>query len=133
MPEAINWVLKKRLQDALELFRLNVYLYPESANAFDSLGEIYTEPGNKKSAVEHYRQSLKLNPQKKMPDSRSKICNRPIFRYRIKPVSENWNKNRNVLYIVNLHRRNFRWFFYNLKYDLKQIIYTITALFFNSN
>lgn len=58
-------VSQKRLQDALELFRLNVYLYPESANAFGSLGEIYAEPGNKKSAVEHYRKSLKLNPQNK--------------------------------------------------------------------
>lgn len=56
---------QKRLQDALELFRLNVYLYPENANAFNSLGEIYAELVNKKSAVEHYRKSLKLNPQNK--------------------------------------------------------------------
>jgi len=65
-------VSQKRLQDALELFRLNVYLYPESANAFDSLDEIYTEPGNKKSTVEHYRKFLKLNPQNKNAEQQIK-------------------------------------------------------------
>lgn len=73
-------VSQKRLQDALELFRLNVYLYPESANAFDSLGEIYTEPGNKKPPVDHYRNPWSLILRIKMPDSRSKIWNRPILR-----------------------------------------------------
>lgn len=56
---------QKRMADALELFRLNVHLYPKSANAYDSLGEIYAELGNKEQALKNYEQALKLNPQNK--------------------------------------------------------------------
>ncbi|OLY95013.1 serine hydrolase [Cnuella takakiae] len=56
---------QKRVADALELFRLNVHLYPKSANAFDSLGEVYAELGNRELAIKNYEQSLKLNPQNK--------------------------------------------------------------------
>ncbi|MEO6136306.1 MAG: serine hydrolase [Ginsengibacter sp.] len=69
LPEADvnNWGYKlinqKRIKDALEIFKLNVYLYPSSANAFDSLGEMYAELGNKELAIKNYEQSVKLNPQ----------------------------------------------------------------------
>ncbi|MGB5006620.1 MAG: serine hydrolase [Ferruginibacter sp.] len=54
---------QKRMADALEIFKLNIYLYPSSANAFDSLGEIYAELDNIPLAIKNYEQSLKLNPQ----------------------------------------------------------------------
>ena len=48
--EADNWgyrvIKQNRMTEALEIFKLNVYLYPASANAFDSPGEIYAEPGD---------------------------------------------------------------------------------------
>lgn len=58
-------IKQKRITDALEIFKLNVYLYPASANAFDSLGEIYAEHGDIELAIKNYEQSLKLNPQNK--------------------------------------------------------------------
>ncbi len=65
--EVNNWGYKlinqKRIKDALEIFKLNVYLYPSSSNAFDSLGEIYAELGETELANKYYQQSLKLNPQ----------------------------------------------------------------------
>lgn len=65
--EVNNWgyklITQNRMTDALEIFKLNVFLYPTSANAFDSLGEIYAELGDAKSAIKNYEQSLKLNPQ----------------------------------------------------------------------
>ncbi|MGB8194030.1 MAG: tetratricopeptide repeat protein, partial [Chitinophagaceae bacterium] len=54
---------QNRLPDALEVFKLNVYLYPESANAFDSLGEMYAELGEIKLAITNYERSLKLDPE----------------------------------------------------------------------
>lgn len=54
---------QNRLADALEIFKLNVYLYPQSANAFDSLGEVYAELGDTKLAIKNYEQSLKLDPE----------------------------------------------------------------------
>lgn len=50
-------------QKALELFLLNVANYPNSFNAFDSLGEAYKKLGNKKEAIKNYKISLKLNSQ----------------------------------------------------------------------
>ncbi|WP_088843469.1 serine hydrolase domain-containing protein [Hymenobacter gelipurpurascens] len=50
-------------KDALEVFKLNVGLYPESANAYDSLAETYAELGNKELATKNYQRSLALNPK----------------------------------------------------------------------
>lgn len=56
---------QKRITDALEIFRLNVHLYPQSANAYDSLGEVYAELGDKELSIKNYERSLQLNPQNK--------------------------------------------------------------------
>jgi CubicO group peptidase (beta-lactamase class C family) len=56
-------IRKKQINDALEIFKLNVFLYPNSANTYDSLGETFAEVGNKEEAIKNYEQSLKLNPQ----------------------------------------------------------------------
>ena len=47
---------------AIEVFKLNVELYPESANAYDSLAEAYMNSGDTKKAIKNYRKSLELNP-----------------------------------------------------------------------
>ena len=52
-----------RTAEAFEIFTLNVFLYPTSANTFDSLGEIYAILGDRKQAIKNYEQSLKLNPK----------------------------------------------------------------------
>ena len=51
----------KRVTDALEIFKLNVYLYPESSNAFDSLGEIYGILDDKANAIKNYERSVHLD------------------------------------------------------------------------
>ena len=67
--EVNNWgyalIKQNRLPDALEIFKLNVFLYPASANAFDSLGEIYANLGETKLALKNYHETLKLNPESK--------------------------------------------------------------------
>ena len=47
---------------ALEFFIMNTENFPNSFNAYDSLGEAYDELGNKKRAIENYRKSLQLYP-----------------------------------------------------------------------
>jgi len=49
-------------ESAIEIFKLNVLLYPESANVYDSLGEAYMNAGNIKKAIHNYQRSLELNP-----------------------------------------------------------------------
>ena len=56
-------LIKKFPADAVELFKLNVELYPQSYNVYDSLGEGYMDIGDNKQAIENYEKSLKLNPK----------------------------------------------------------------------
>lgn len=55
----------KKYRDAIEIFRLNVELYPLSSNVFDSLGEAYMLKGDKEQAIANYKKSLELNPSNK--------------------------------------------------------------------
>ncbi len=53
---------EKRLAEAIALFQLNVEFYPQSWNAYDSLGEAYMTNGDKELAITNYKKSLELNP-----------------------------------------------------------------------
>jgi tetratricopeptide (TPR) repeat protein len=48
---------------AIRMFRINVELYPESWNAYDSLGEALLQAGDTDEAVAMYEKSLALNPE----------------------------------------------------------------------
>lgn len=52
----------KRLGQAIEVFKLNVAAFPQSANAYDSLGEAYMAKGDSEAAIASYEKSLALNP-----------------------------------------------------------------------
>ncbi|HJQ31091.1 MAG TPA: prolyl oligopeptidase family serine peptidase [Pyrinomonadaceae bacterium] len=52
-----------RVKDAIEIFKLNVEMYPQAANTYDSLGEAYLAAGERALAAQNYRRSLELNPQ----------------------------------------------------------------------
>ena len=51
-----------KIAEAIEVFKLNVELFPESFNVYDSLGEAYMKSGDKKNAIKNYKKSLELNP-----------------------------------------------------------------------
>lgn len=53
---------KKRAEDAILIFKLNVKSYPKHANAYDSLAEAYMLSGDKELAVKFYKKSLELDP-----------------------------------------------------------------------
>jgi len=65
--ELNNWAYKLsgkgKKDNALEIFKLNVSLYPQSYNTYDSLAELYEGTGNKELAIKNYKRSLELNPQ----------------------------------------------------------------------
>ncbi len=50
------------IDEALELFKLNARLFPESSRVWDSLGEGFMSAGNNDLAITHYEKSLTLNP-----------------------------------------------------------------------
>jgi tetratricopeptide (TPR) repeat protein len=53
----------KKFDEAIEVFKLNVKLHPDSWNPYDSLAEGYAAAGNKKMAIKYYEKSAQLNPK----------------------------------------------------------------------
>lgn len=49
--------------EALEVFKLNIELFPDSWNVYDSYGEILLKIGRKEEAVKMYQKSVDLNPK----------------------------------------------------------------------
>jgi thiol-disulfide isomerase/thioredoxin len=51
------------LKEAITVFKINVNLFPQSANCWDSLGEAYAKAGLKENAIQAYEYVLQLNPK----------------------------------------------------------------------
>jgi tetratricopeptide (TPR) repeat protein len=54
---------EKKFEDAIDIFKKNVKLYPKSSNVYDSLGEAYMKNGDKELAIKNYQMSLELDPK----------------------------------------------------------------------
>ena len=76
---------REETKAAIEVFKLNISLYPESANAYDSPAEGYEFAGENALAVRHYKRSLEWNPKsthaverlKELEPSRTKAGAKP--------------------------------------------------------
>jgi len=53
---------QKKVTGAIEIFKLNVEMYPQSSNVYDSLGEAYMVNGDKELSIANYKKSLELDP-----------------------------------------------------------------------
>ena len=53
---------RRQVNEAIEVFKLNVEAYPQSGNVYDSLGEAYMVRGDKEKAIENYRRALAIDP-----------------------------------------------------------------------
>jgi len=53
---------EKKLDMALEILKLNVRLFPDEANPYDSLGDAYIEKGNTELAIECFKNALEKDP-----------------------------------------------------------------------
>ena len=54
---------RDRTKDAIEIFKLNVEMFPAAFNPYDSLGEAYLADGQKELALTNYKKSVELNPE----------------------------------------------------------------------
>lgn len=58
------WLIgKKKMIEAISIFKINAETFPQSWNAHDSLAEAYMLNGDKLLAIQSYKKSLQLNPQ----------------------------------------------------------------------
>lgn len=58
-----NYIRAKNYDDALEIFKINAELYPNSSNVFDSLGEVYYLKKDTLSAISNFKKALSINPE----------------------------------------------------------------------
>ncbi|MCU0238021.1 MAG: serine hydrolase [Pyrinomonadaceae bacterium] len=58
-----QFVEMKRIKDAIEIFKLNVEMFPNSANSYDSLGEAYLADNQKDLALVNYKKAVELDPK----------------------------------------------------------------------
>lgn len=71
----------KKIEVAIEIFKLNVDVLPEAFNTYDSLGKAYMINGDKELAILNYEKSLELNPDnanavemlKKLKENKNKM------------------------------------------------------------
>lgn len=52
----------KKAAEAIEILKLNVEMFPQSANVYDSLGEAYSAHNDKELSIANYKKSLELDP-----------------------------------------------------------------------
>ena len=50
------------IDKAIQFFQLNIDMYPDSYNVYDSMGEAWMNKGDYKKAIGYYEKSLTLNP-----------------------------------------------------------------------
>jgi CubicO group peptidase (beta-lactamase class C family) len=53
----------KRIPEAIEVFKLNVEAFPNSANVYDSLAEAYMKNGDNELAIKYYKKTLEIIPK----------------------------------------------------------------------
>jgi tetratricopeptide (TPR) repeat protein len=57
-----EFLRQDNLRTAIAIFKGNVLAYPESANAYDSLGEAYLKNGDRELAIANYKKALGIDP-----------------------------------------------------------------------
>ena len=67
---AYQYMNQNNMEKAMELFKKNVKLHPNSENVYDSLAEAYAKAGDKKLAIENYQKALSLAQEN---DTRDRI------------------------------------------------------------
>jgi predicted alpha/beta superfamily hydrolase len=60
----------KQYDRALPLFEMNIRNYPNNANVFDSMGDLYLAKGNKEKAIEYFKKTLSLE---NIPETKEKL------------------------------------------------------------
>ena len=57
-----KYLRQDKTREAIQIFELNVKLFPDSYNVYDSLGEALLKKGDQDPAVKNYKKSLEINP-----------------------------------------------------------------------
>lgn len=56
-----SYLREKKYENAIDVFKINVALYPLSSNVYDSLADAYVRSGDSLQAYNNYKKALELN------------------------------------------------------------------------
>lgn len=93
-PSILNSMGYQLLEDAktkawsLELFKINVELFPDSGNLWDSLGDGYKKNGDPKKAIAAYQKALSLDPFIKESQNSLKELGAPVPEFKAIDIPE---------------------------------------------
>ncbi|CAM1347581.1 tetratricopeptide repeat protein [Tenacibaculum crassostreae] len=58
-----QYLRDNQYENALEVFKINIELYPNSSNTYDSTGDAYAKMKDTTMAIEYYKKALAINPE----------------------------------------------------------------------
>lgn len=64
---------ENKIKDAIQIFKMNIKVFPDSPNAYDSMGEAYMRNRNRDLAITNYNRVIELLPQSNIPDQLKKF------------------------------------------------------------
>ncbi|UCF04829.1 MAG: serine hydrolase [bacterium] len=53
----------KKYKKALDIFKFNIFAFPNSSYVYDSLAQAYLKTGDKENAIKYYKKALEIDPQ----------------------------------------------------------------------
>ena len=58
-----QYLRSNKFEEAKEIFKINIALYPHKSNVYDSMGDVFTREKDTVKAIEYYQKSLAINPE----------------------------------------------------------------------
>lgn len=58
-----DYLRENMFEEAKEMFKINIALYPKSSNTYDSMGDAYKRENDTLKAIEYYQKALQINPE----------------------------------------------------------------------
>ncbi|PKH51701.1 hypothetical protein CXF68_13855 [Tenacibaculum sp. Bg11-29] len=58
-----SYLSRKEYEKAINIFKINIELYPKSSNTYDSTGDAYSKMNDTLKAITYYKKSLAVNPE----------------------------------------------------------------------
>lgn len=58
-----NFIRSKDFDLAIEIFKVNIALYPKSSNVYDALGDAFFSKKDTINALKYYKKALNINPE----------------------------------------------------------------------
>ncbi|NCP89740.1 MAG: tetratricopeptide repeat protein, partial [Flavobacteriales bacterium] len=71
-----NFLRENKYEDAVHIFKINVALYPESDNVYDSLADAYLRSGDSLQAFVNYSKALEYNSGNKRAKNYVELYNK---------------------------------------------------------